>query len=60
VRKEKAIYHTMNLFSLETTAKCLVAEGWCPVADLNAIQASLKRSAVRAAPPPFYWCRAGA
>jgi V-type H+-transporting ATPase subunit a len=45
VRKEKAIYHTMNLFSLETTAKCLVAEGWCPVADLNAIQASLKRSA---------------
>ena len=47
MRKEKAIYHTMNLFSLDITSKCLVAEGWCPVADLSTIQQSLLRSSVR-------------
>ena len=46
MRKEKAIYHTMNLFSLDITSKCLVAEGWCPVADLSTIQQSLLRSSV--------------
>ena len=31
VRKEKSIYHTLNMFSLDVTKKCLVGEGWSPV-----------------------------
>ncbi|KAL4002336.1 V-type ATPase 116kDa subunit family protein [Acanthocheilonema viteae] len=43
VRKIKSIYHTLNLFNLDVTQKCLIAECWCPVADLNRIQLALKR-----------------
>lgn len=31
VRKEKSIYHTLNMLSIDVTKKCLVAEGWSPV-----------------------------
>lgn len=31
MRKEKSIYHTLNMLSLDVTKKCLVAEGWSPV-----------------------------
>lgn len=31
VRREKSIYHTLNMLSLDVTKKCLVAEGWSPV-----------------------------
>uniref|UniRef100_A0A5S6QLM2 V-type proton ATPase subunit a n=1 Tax=Trichuris muris TaxID=70415 RepID=A0A5S6QLM2_TRIMR len=43
VRKIKAIYHTLNLFNLDVTQKCLIAECWCPVSDLDKIQLALKR-----------------
>ncbi|PIK37604.1 hypothetical protein BSL78_25555 [Apostichopus japonicus] len=47
VRKLKAIYHTMNLFNLDVTQKCLIAECWCPVTDLHLIQLALRRGTER-------------
>ncbi|CAH1774497.1 unnamed protein product, partial [Owenia fusiformis] len=43
VKKIKAIYHTLNMFNLDVTQKCLIAECWCPVADLDKIQLALRR-----------------
>ncbi|OWM80297.1 hypothetical protein CDL15_Pgr019577 [Punica granatum] len=45
VRKEKAIYHTLNMLSLDVTKKCLVSEGWCPVFATKQIQDALQRAA---------------
>ncbi|XP_063966546.1 V-type proton ATPase 116 kDa subunit a 1-like isoform X2 [Lytechinus pictus] len=47
VRKLKAIYHTLNLFNLDVTQKCLIAECWCPVSDLDKIQMALRRGTER-------------
>ncbi|XP_022083989.1 V-type proton ATPase 116 kDa subunit a-like isoform X2 [Acanthaster planci] len=47
VRKLKAVYHTLNLFNLDVTQKCLIAECWCPVADLDKIQMGLRRGTER-------------
>lgn len=47
VRKIKAIYHTLNLFNLDVTQKCLIAECWVPVLDLETIQLSLRRGTER-------------
>lgn len=38
VRKMKAIYHTMNLFNMDVSKKCLIGECWVPVADLAIVQ----------------------
>ncbi|CAL7935729.1 unnamed protein product [Xylocopa violacea] len=38
VRKMKAIYHTMNLFNMDVTKKCLIGECWVPVADLGIVR----------------------
>ncbi|KAI4300056.1 hypothetical protein L6164_033474 [Bauhinia variegata] len=44
VRKEKSIYHTLNMLSLDVTKKCLVAEGWSPVFAAKQIQDALHRA----------------
>ena len=46
VRKEKAIYETMNLFNYDVRRKTLVAEGWCPTQDLTTIQMALRHATV--------------
>ncbi|KAM9749216.1 V-type proton ATPase 116 kDa subunit a 1 isoform 5-T6 [Dama dama] len=43
VRKMKAIYHTLNQCNIDVTQKCLIAEVWCPVTDLDSIQFALRR-----------------
>ncbi|KAG8368196.1 hypothetical protein BUALT_Bualt15G0020100 [Buddleja alternifolia] len=44
VRKEKAIYHTLNMLSIDVTKKCLVAEGWSPTFATKQIQDALHRA----------------
>lgn len=34
------------MFNLDVTQKCLIAECWCPVADLDKIQVAIKRGTV--------------
>lgn len=47
VRKIKSIYHTLNLFNLDVTQKCLIAECWIPVVDMETIQMALRRGTER-------------
>ncbi|PKI36579.1 hypothetical protein CRG98_043033 [Punica granatum] len=44
VKKEKYIYHVLNMLSFDVTKKCLVAEGWCPVFATSQIQKVLQRA----------------
>lgn len=38
VFKMKAIYHTLNMFNMDVSQKCLIGECWVPVNDLPAVR----------------------
>lgn len=42
VKKEKAVYHTLNKFSYDKARKTLIAEGWCPTNSLPLIKSTLQ------------------
>jgi V-type H+-transporting ATPase subunit a len=42
ITKEKAAFHTLNLFSTDKARHMLVAEGWCPQEDLPRIRSTLQ------------------
>lgn len=44
VKKEKAIYHTMNLFNYDVNRKCLIAEGWAAKMDVPIVHIALKNA----------------
>lgn len=41
VKKEKAVYQTLNRFSYDSARKTLVAEAWCPTNSLPLIKSTL-------------------
>lgn len=47
IRKIKAIYHSLNLFNVNVTDKCMIGECWCPVGDLEAVHAALRQGMER-------------
>lgn len=47
VHKMKAIYHALNMFNLDVTQKCLIAECWCAIDDVQRIQHALASAAAR-------------
>ncbi|CAI4232521.1 unnamed protein product [Auanema sp. JU1783] len=41
--KLKAIFHTLNMFSVDVTQKCLIAECWVPTDDIGKVRDALRR-----------------
>ncbi|TQS35843.1 hypothetical protein Golomagni_03725 [Golovinomyces magnicellulatus] len=41
IKKEKAVYQTLNLFSYNHAKKMLIAEAWCPTNSMSLIRATL-------------------
>ena len=41
IKKEKAVYQTLNLFSYDHARKTLIAEAWCPTNSLPLIKSTL-------------------
>lgn len=48
IKKEKAVYQTLNRFSYDSARKTLVAEAWCPTNSLPLIKSTLHDVTARA------------
>lgn len=46
VKKEKAVYDTLNMLNFDVTKKCLVGEGWCPIFAKSQIKDALQRATI--------------
>ncbi|KAI7738296.1 hypothetical protein M8C21_015124 [Ambrosia artemisiifolia] len=44
VKREKAVFDTLNMLNFDVTKKCLVGEGWCPIFAKPKIQEALQRA----------------
>ncbi|GKE70418.1 V-type proton ATPase subunit A1-like protein, partial [Tanacetum coccineum] len=44
VKREKAVFDTLNMLNFDVTKKCLVGEGWCPVFAKPQIQEALQHA----------------
>jgi len=42
IKKEKAVYQTLNRFSYDQQRKTLIAEAWCPTSALSLIKSTLQ------------------
>jgi vacuolar-type H+-ATPase subunit I/STV1 len=42
VKREKAVYHTLNKLSVDVTRKVLVAEAWMPAPGKHRVQEALR------------------
>ncbi|GBP60820.1 hypothetical protein EVAR_85081_1 [Eumeta japonica] len=51
VRKEKAIYHTLNMFSMDIVKKCLIGECWVPKQDVYIVQKALENGVKQSGSP---------
>ena len=49
VKREKAVYHTLNKLSVDVTRKVLVAEAWCPVSGKERVQSTLRTASQNSA-----------
>ncbi|XP_045784820.1 V-type proton ATPase 116 kDa subunit a1-like [Maniola jurtina] len=44
IKKSKAIYHTMNMFTLDITRRCLIGQCWVPELDFPKVEDVLARA----------------
>jgi len=56
VKKEKAVYHTLNMLSVDVTRKCLVAEAWCPVSAKPKVKQQLPPQVLDKKTPVYFPC----
>ncbi|KAA0709190.1 V-type proton ATPase 116 kDa subunit a isoform 3 [Triplophysa tibetana] len=54
VQKCKAVQMVLNLCSPSVTDKCLIAEAWCPVSQLPALQSALREGGATTSPPTLF------
>eukprot|EP00080_Pristionchus_pacificus_P023186 PDM83206.1 MSP domain-containing protein [Pristionchus pacificus] len=48
VLKIKMVFHTLNMFSIDVTQKCLIAECWIPTNDLDDVRVALRQGTIAA------------